>query len=167
MANNVCINFGRVVVWAAVLTLVACASQPTEPTSRPSRPAVPAPSVQAVEAAPAVPVLTPGEEALAQGLKAYQGAQYAVAETQLKLALQSGLTVVTDVANAHKHLAFVYCTSRRESLCAAAFKAARAADPNFVLSKSEAGHPMWGPVYRRALPPTKPGPKPALKPTTK
>ena len=25
----------------------------------------------------------------------------------------------------------------------------RAADPAFALSKSEAGHPQWGPVYQR------------------
>jgi hypothetical protein len=36
--------------------------------------------------------------------------------------------------------------------CEAAFRAARAADPGFVLSRSEAGHPLWGPVYRRVLP---------------
>ncbi len=31
----------------------------------------------------------------------------------------------------------------------ASFRAAREADPAFVLSRSEAGHPAWGPVYRR------------------
>ena len=34
--------------------------------------------------------------------------------------------------------------------CEAAFRAARAADPAFALSRAEAGHPMWGPVYQRA-----------------
>ncbi|MDE2402439.1 MAG: TssQ family T6SS-associated lipoprotein [Burkholderiales bacterium] len=115
-------------------------------------PPEPVPPVTAAEVPPPVPVLAPGEEALAQGIKAYKAAQYAVAETQFKAALQAGLSTPTDVANAHKHLAFIYCTSRRATLCAAAFKAARAADPRFVLSKSEAGHPMWGPVYRRTLP---------------
>ena len=75
----------------------------------------------------------------------------AQAEAQLKLALRSGLTAPADAAQAHKHLAFIYCTSRREALCATAFKAARAADAKFALSKAEAGHPMWSQVYRKAL----------------
>jgi predicted kinase len=28
-------------------------------------------------------------------------------------------------------------------------RAARADDPGFALSKSEAGHPLWGPVWQR------------------
>lgn len=37
--------------------------------------------------------------------------------------------------------------------CEAQFRAARAADPQFVLSRAEAGHPQWGPVYRKLLAP--------------
>jgi len=33
--------------------------------------------------------------------------------------------------------------------CEVQFRAARAADAGFALSKSEAGHPLWGPVYQR------------------
>lgn len=104
--------------------------------------------------APSEPVArsaTVGEQALSQGVKAYQAGQYAQAEAQLKQALKVGLPQPADAAQAHKHLAFIYCTSRRESLCAAGFKAARAADPKFALSKAEAGHPMWSQVYRKAL----------------
>lgn len=122
--------------------LAGCATAPQAPSSAPAT---------KVEA-PAEPVVSPAELALAQGVKAYQGAQYAESESQLKLALQLGLSLGGDRANAHKHLAFIYCTSKRETLCAAAFKAARQADPAFALSKSEAGHPMWGRVYRKALP---------------
>ncbi|MEN9451584.1 MAG: hypothetical protein RLZZ369_643, partial [Pseudomonadota bacterium] len=107
-------------------------------------------SAPAAEAAPAVVVATP-ESVLAQGLKAYQAAQYQQAELDLKSALQMGLAKPADVVAANKHLAFIYCTSKREAQCLAAFKAARAADPQFALSKSEAGHPMWGPVYKRSL----------------
>jgi Tfp pilus assembly protein PilF len=141
--------FDRLALTVTVALMAGCASSPA-PAPAPPVLAASAPVVP--EAAPAVPVATPAESALAQGVKAYQAAQYTVAETQLKNALQLGLTVPADVASAHKHLAFIYCTSRRESQCSAAFKAARAADPNFALTKSEAGHPMWGPVYRKALP---------------
>jgi len=131
--------------WMASVSLsllAGCATAPQSPSATPTT---------KVEA-PAEPVVSPAELALAQGLKAYQGAQYAESESQLKQALQLGLSLGGDRANAHKHLAFIYCTSKRETLCAAAFKAARQADPTFALSKSEAGHPMWGRVYRKALP---------------
>lgn len=111
--------------------------------------AVAAPATRLPE--PATRSATASDQALSQGVKAYQAGQYAQAEAQLKQALKGGLAVPSDVALAHKHLAFIYCTSRREALCAAAFKAARAADPSFALSKAEAGHPMWSQVYRKAL----------------
>lgn len=91
----------------------------------------------------------PAEKALLAGMRAYEDAQYPVAETQLGLALKSGLASPRDRAAAHKHLAFIYCTSDRIKACEDAFRAARAADPAFALSKAEAGHPQWGPVYQR------------------
>jgi hypothetical protein len=33
--------------------------------------------------------------------------------------------------------------------CEASFRAARSADPAFALARAEAGHPMWGPVWRK------------------
>ena len=57
-----------------------------------------------------------------------------------------------DRAAAHKLLAFIFCTSNRAVDCEVQFRSARAADPSFALSKSEAGHPLWGPVYRRLAP---------------
>jgi hypothetical protein len=104
-----------------------------------------------VPAAPVTPQAAPGEAALADGVKAYQSGQYKQAETQLTAALKAGLTAPADLVAAHKHLAFIYCTSKRDSLCAASFKAAKAADPAFALSKAEAGHPMWSKTYKRAL----------------
>lgn len=105
-----------------------------------------------VDRRPAERVAAPGEAALSQGIKAYQAGQYAEAESQLQLSLRQGLSVGPDRASAHKFLAFIYCTTKREALCSSAFKAARQADPAFALSKAEAGHPMWGPVYRKAIP---------------
>jgi Tfp pilus assembly protein PilF len=91
----------------------------------------------------------PAERALLTGLRAYEDGQYADAERELKKALDIGLPSAKDRASAHKHLAFVYCTSDRVSACDQAFRAALTADPEFALSKAEAGHPQWGPVYRR------------------
>lgn len=91
----------------------------------------------------------PAEKALLAGMRAYDDAQYPTAEQHLTQALKVGLASPRDRAMAHKLLAFIDCTSERIPACEAEFRAARAADPAFALSKSEAGHPLWGPVYRR------------------
>lgn len=92
----------------------------------------------------------PAERALLAGMRAYDDAQYTQAEQLLAQALQGTLVSPRDRAAAHKHLAFIYCTSSRISACEAEFRAARTANPAFALSKSEAGHPQWGPVYQRS-----------------
>ena len=91
----------------------------------------------------------PAEKALLAGIRAYEDAQYPQAEKLLTQALKDGLSSPRDRAAANKHLAFIYCTSQRVQACEDAFRAARAADPAFALTKSEAGHPQWGPVYQR------------------
>ena len=91
----------------------------------------------------------PAEKALLAGMRAYDDAQYPLAQKLLLQSLKDGLASPRDRAAAHKHLAFIYCTSERVPACEAEFRAARADDPSFVLSKAEAGHPQWGPVYQR------------------
>ena len=98
----------------------------------------------------------PAEKALLSGLRAYDDGQYADAEKQFGAALQAGLASARDRAAAHKYLAFIYCTSQRTGACEVEFRAAKENDPKFALSKSEAGHPMWGPVYRKVFPNAQP-----------
>jgi Tfp pilus assembly protein PilF len=121
-----------VVAWTALLG--ACAQAPPVPTGL----------MDIAE--------RPAEKALLAGIRAYEDAQYGQAEGELKTALQAGLASPKDRAAAHKHLAFIYCSSSRESECEAEFRMARKADPAFALSRSEAGHPVWGPVYKRLEP---------------
>ena len=123
----------------ALLALTACASAPP--------PAPPAPTSGLADL-----MERPGERALMEGMRAYDDGQYAPAEAALRKALSAGLRSPRDQASAHKLLAFITCTSERPAECEAAFRAARAADPAFSLSRSEAGHPQWGPIYRKALP---------------
>jgi Tfp pilus assembly protein PilF len=139
--------------WAAcfmllvlALTLGGCANAPDKPgaSSNENRPA-PAPSVTDLMANPA-------ESALIAGLQSYENAQYPQAEKQLQNAIARGLAASKDRATAHKHLAFIYCMSNRMKECETSFRSARAAMPSFRLSKGEAGHPLWGPVYRRVVP---------------
>jgi Tfp pilus assembly protein PilF len=91
----------------------------------------------------------PAERALLGGLRLYDDAQYPEAEKALNESLRLKLASQRDRAMAHKTLAFIYCTTERSAECEAAFRSARLADPQFALSKAEAGHPVWGPVYAR------------------
>lgn len=124
--------FGSTVVSLALVALAGCASQPRQ---------APIGLLDVVS--------RPAEKALQSGLRAYDDAQYADAEKQLNNALKAGLVSPRDQAEAHKVLAFIYCTSRRLVECEAEFRAAKASDPAFALSKSEQGHPLWGPVYKK------------------
>ncbi|WP_309637775.1 TssQ family T6SS-associated lipoprotein [Methylibium sp.] len=145
---------------AALLLMAGCAQQPHAPQPVEAPPAAPASPPAPLPAAPepttapqSVVELSsrPGEQALLAGLRAYDDGQYQVAEQKLGTALTAGLAAPKDRAAAHKTLAFLYCTSKRLKPCEAEFRAAQVADPRFALSKAEAGHPLWGPVYRRTL----------------
>ena len=92
----------------------------------------------------------PAERALIGAMRAYDDADYPAVERQANEAMKLGLRSTRDLATAHKLRAFVYCTSNRLAACEAEFRAARVADPAFVLSHAEAGHPVWGPVYLKS-----------------
>lgn len=94
----------------------------------------------------------PAEKALLAGLRAYDDAQYEAAERHFTLALSAGLASPRDRAEAHKRLAFVHCAAGKLAECEGEFRRAREVDPAFVLDKAEAGHPIWGPVYRKVVP---------------
>ena len=135
----------RLIRWtsciAAAGSMAGCASPPAAP-----------PASSAAAQGLAELMERPAERALIEGIRAYDDAQYAVAETALRKALQAGLASARDRASAHKLLAFITCSSERLAECESAFKAARAADAAFALNRSEAGHPLWGPVYRKVMP---------------
>ncbi|AKJ28126.1 TssQ family T6SS-associated lipoprotein [Caldimonas brevitalea] len=118
---------------------------PPQPEARPAPAPAPAVSPSIIELAG-----RPAERALLSGMRAYEDAQYPEAERHFGRALQAGLASPRDRAIAYKYLAFIYCTSQRTSQCESAFRSARRADPGFTLSKSEAGHPLWGPVFVRS-----------------
>lgn len=155
------LRLSRILLPLGLLMLSACASlqlpraTPTDPPPEPAGAPGPAerPSVKAPTAASPVGVLElmsrPAEQSLLAGLRAYEDGQYPLAERRLAAALKTGLAAPKDRAAAHKTLAFLYCASKRLKSCEDAFRAALAADPTFELSRAEAGHPAWGPVYRR------------------
>ena len=90
---------------------------------------------------------TKGEIALQAGIKNYEEGDYRDALIDLQSALGSGLNKSAEI-RAHKYSAFVYCVTGKEKLCRDEFKKVLELDPAFNLDAAEAGHPMWGPVFR-------------------
>jgi Tfp pilus assembly protein PilF len=84
--------------------------------------------------------------ALDAGLKQYEQGDYAESAKNLQTAIDVGLPE-KERANAHKHLAFIHCSSSRERQCRDEFRRALAADPALELTRAEAGHPVWGPIF--------------------
>jgi len=88
------------------------------------------------------------EQELSAGLQSYEDGNYVQAQKQIQNALNSELTFKSDRVTAHKYLAFIHCASDRKKQCRAAFKEALEINPDLQLSAAEAGHPLWGPVFR-------------------
>jgi Tfp pilus assembly protein PilF len=88
-----------------------------------------------------------GQAALNAGLKQYEQGDYPDSAKSLAVALEQGLTEREQV-NARKHLAFIHCASNRERQCREEFRKALAVEPGLELAPAEAGHPIWGPIFR-------------------
>jgi tetratricopeptide (TPR) repeat protein len=88
-----------------------------------------------------------GKQQLSSGIKSYEEGNYKDAARLLQDALTRGLPDRGSQIEAHKYLAFIYCMSGRNKECTDEFKKALALDPKFELQPSEAGHPLWGPVF--------------------
>ncbi len=148
------------VVWMAVcctaLWLAGCGAtpdKPAPPADRP-RPAPPAPPAAALPPAPD-DCASPADDSAAQtsqaiyaeGLRLYRAGQYDDAIARFA-AVQSPPSLRVQ---ALKHTAFGYCVTNRLPLCQRAFQDALALSPAFRLTKAEQGHPVWGPVFTKAL----------------
>lgn len=88
-----------------------------------------------------------GEAALAVGLKQYEDGRYAESLKNLQTAIGQGLSD-GDRVNAHKHVAFIHCAASRERACRDEFRRALRVNPAMELAPAEAGHPIWGPIFR-------------------
>ncbi len=87
------------------------------------------------------------DPALRAGVRLYENGAYAESAKSLQAALDQGLAT-KERARAHKYLAFIHCASSREQLCREEFRKALADDPSLDLAPAEAGHPIWGPIFR-------------------
>jgi len=88
-----------------------------------------------------------GPGALSAGLKQYESGDYEESAKNLQGAIDLGVAE-KERANAHKHLAFIHCSSNRVGHCRDEFRKALAIDPALELAPAEAGHPVWGPIFR-------------------
>ena len=93
--------------------------------------------------------LSKGRSALNEGIRQYNDGQHAASAKSLQSAVDLGLSDAQR-ADAHKHLAFIHCSVGRTGPCRDEFRKALAADPGLVLAPAEAGHPVWGPIFKAA-----------------
>jgi Tfp pilus assembly protein PilF len=89
-----------------------------------------------------------GEEELKFGVRAYEDGELAYSAKLLQASLDAGLRGTSDRVRAHKYLAFIHCASNRIPQCRDEFRKALDLDSSFDLRENEAGHPIWGPVFR-------------------
>jgi Tfp pilus assembly protein PilF len=87
-------------------------------------------------------------QALSTGIQNYEDGNYKTAAKNLQNGLDLGLTFDSDAVQAHKYLAFIHCLSNRGKQCRDEFRKALEKDSKFDLKPEEAGHPIWGPVFR-------------------
>ncbi len=114
----------KVLLTLAALALTACASKPAFLESK-------------------------AEQALSQGISAYEVGSYTEATKSLQSALAQGLNS-KDQVRAYKYLAFTDCVTGKERACRENFKKALDINPAMELTPAEVGHPIWGPVFQSA-----------------
>jgi Tfp pilus assembly protein PilF len=88
-----------------------------------------------------------GNASLQEGVLNYEEGNYKIAKRRLQFALEEGLSR-PDRVTAHKYLAFVACVSSQPLTCREEFAIALELDPTFELDAAEAGHPIWGPMFK-------------------
>lgn len=88
-----------------------------------------------------------GNPYLEEGVQNYEEGNYRVARRRLQFALEEGLSR-PDRVKAHKYLAFIACVSSQLLTCREEFTIALELDPKFELAPAEAGHPIWGPMFK-------------------
>lgn len=143
-----------------VALLVGCSSMPgSKPDSgQGSKPD----SATAAEPASAATPEEKSRQALSSGINDFANGNYAAATKNIQSALDFGLDNRNQV-KAHKYLAFINCVTNKTRACRDEFVKALKIDPAMELEPAEAGHPIWGPVFKNAKAGLKAGAKPKAK----
>ena len=130
----------------AALLLGGCESAPVKGAQKMFQSLLPDRAQSEETPAPGTPA-SAGSADLKLGIARYEDGQYTEAAARLHSAIAAGLSQ-PEAVRAHKYLAFIHCASKREKQCRTEFRKALALDPGFQLNAAEAGHPIWGPVFR-------------------
>ena len=91
--------------------------------------------------------LKSGPQPFKLAMQQYEAGDYAESAKNFQGAIKEGLTD-KQLANAHKHLAFIHCAANRQKQCRDEFRKALSVDPALELEPAEAGHPVWGPIFK-------------------
>lgn len=82
------------------------------------------------------------------GVREYQEGNYLTSMDAFKSVLKTNAADKRAKVTSYKYLAFIHCISSQEVMCRENFSKVLELDPAFELSSAEAGHPIWGPVFR-------------------
>jgi hypothetical protein len=86
----------------------------------------------------------------AEGTELYEKGDYKAAIRKLQAAKDAASDASAIQQNSLKYLAFSYCVTGQKALCKVQFVSLLKMTPEFQLSRAEAGHPLWGPVFKEA-----------------
>jgi hypothetical protein len=90
------------------------------------------------------------EQMLAEGAELYDKGDFKGAIRKLVTVRDSTDVAPTIKQNTLRLLAFSYCVTSQRALCKNQFSTLLSIAPDFELSRGEAGHPLWGPVFKEA-----------------
>jgi len=136
------------VALATILLLLAgCSSEPVREFQRSVEELFRSDEAEPAEKEAAAAPRTDGTSLLSTGIGQYESGRYDESARSLRIALKRGLAK-RDQVTAHKYLAFIQCATGREAQCRDEFRRALRIDPGMELDAAEAGHPIWGPVFR-------------------
>ena len=93
---------------------------------------------------------SPSKQLLEKGTVSYEQGNYGLALVRLQGVIDLSTATTDEKIQAYKLTAFIHCISGREKMCGDSFKKAIQLDSRFDLKPAEAGHPVWGPVFRAA-----------------
>lgn len=88
------------------------------------------------------------EQKLEIAVKEYEEGNYVTSMNSLEAVLATKSASRAQRIRANKYMAFISCISSHEKSCREYFKNILEVNPDFNLSAAEAGHPIWGPVFK-------------------
>jgi hypothetical protein len=126
-------------------------SKASKPAAEPSQVSAPISAPAASRASePVLPPVIKPEQLFTEGKELYEKGDYRGAIRKLTSARDGADDNAVVKQNSLKYLAFSYCVTSQRPLCKVQFSSLLKLSPTFELSRGEAGHPLWGPVFKEA-----------------